>query len=111
MHLLYLLQGIPSVIVLDAKTGNFVTDNARTEVMQAGSSEASKKALVQTWVSKEAVPVENAVFGGGGSDNVLVKIFMYIIKRPTFIFGLLYFIKRFLLYLERLGNDNDQKEL
>ena len=99
------------MIVLDAKTGNFVTDNARTEVMQAGSSAASKKALVQTWISKEAVPVENAVFGGGGSDNVLVKIFMYIIKRPTFIFGLLYFIKRFLLYLERLGNDNDQKEL
>ena len=50
--------------------------------MQATNDE-SKKALVQSWLSKEAVPIEQAVLGqGGGADNLLVKVLKYIIQRP-----------------------------
>mmetsp|Transcript_28840 Transcript_28840/g.47248 ORF Transcript_28840/g.47248 Transcript_28840/m.47248 type:complete len:208 (-) Transcript_28840:71-694(-) len=112
---MFKIQGIPSVIVLDAKTGHFITDNAREEVMKA-SSEESKKALIASWLSKEAVPIDQAVLGGGGgggSDNLLVKIFKYFLTRPTHIFGLIYFIKQLLRYLEEQGKDGieDQNEL
>ena len=100
-----MMQGIPTAIVLDAK-GNFVTDNARAEIMGASSDE-SKKALVQSWMAKEAVPLDQAVFGSGGdgSDSLIVKAFKHILTRPAYIFGLLYFAKQLLLYLERLGKD------
>ena len=83
------------------------------DVMQA-TTEESKKALIQTWLSKDAVPVEEAVFSsGGGSRNIFVKIFMMFARNPAYIFGTIYFIKQFLRYLERLGKDEieDQKEL
>lgn len=110
---MFKIQGIPSVIVLDAKTGNFVTDNARNEVMEA-SSDASKRKLLQMWLSKEAVPVEQALLSSGGSEgNLLWKVFMFFAKRPTYMFGVLYFGKQLLQYLSDLGKDGneDHKEL
>ncbi|KAL7543317.1 hypothetical protein ACHAXR_012644 [Thalassiosira sp. AJA248-18] len=111
---MFKIQGIPTLIVLDAKTGNFITDNARMEVMET-TSDASKKALIQSWLSKEAVPIDEAVLGsgGGGSDNLLVKIVKYFASNPMYIFGLLYFAKQFLRYLEELGKDEieGKKEL
>ncbi len=100
-------QGIPSVIVLDAKTGKYITDNARTEVMQSSNSDETKKALVQTWLSKEAVPVEQAVFSSGSSDNLLVKIVSFIAKRPAYIFAFIYFFKQLMRWLEEMGKDGD----
>jgi len=96
---------------LDAKTGKFISDNGRTEIMQATNDE-SKKALVQSWLSKEAVPVEQAVLGqGGGADNLLVKVLKYIIQRPAYMVACFYFIKRFLKILEEIGMDEENKEL
>ena len=45
-----MLQGIPSLVVLDAKTGYVVTANGRDAVMQASSDE-SRKALLQSWLT------------------------------------------------------------
>mmetsp|Transcript_33194 Transcript_33194/g.69854 ORF Transcript_33194/g.69854 Transcript_33194/m.69854 type:complete len:221 (+) Transcript_33194:113-775(+) len=110
---MFKIQGLPSVIVLDAKTGHFIADNARTEVMEA-SSDASKKALIQSWLSKEAVPIDQAILSSGGSDsNLIMKIFMFFAKRPTYLFGVLYFVKQLMRYLEEVGKGEnaDQKEL
>lgn len=110
---MFKIQGIPTVIVLDAKTGNFVTDDARNSVAQA-DTEASKKALVQSWLAKEAVPVDQAVFSTAETnDNLLVKVIKFFATRPIYIVGCWYLLKKFLKYLEELGKDEieDGKEL
>lgn len=82
--------------------------------MRATNDESKKKALIETWKSKEAVPINQAVFGTGrSSDSLLLKAFKYIASNPMYIFGILYFVKKFLRYLEELGRDEieGQKEL
>ena len=101
-------QGIPSLIILDAKTGNFITDNGRTQVMQTSSDE-SRKALVETWKSSEAVPIDQAVFSSG-SNSWLSSLLMFVAKNPVYLFGLLYFVKQFFRYLESLGDDEEAKK-
>jgi len=114
---MFKIQGIPSVVVLDAKTGNFVTDNARTEVMSAGSDVSLQKELVQSWLSKESVPIDQASFGsgsGGGSDNLIVRAIKYILTKPTYMLGIYVIVKKLLKYLEEMGGDGgieDGKEL
>eukprot|EP00585_Thalassiosira_rotula_P001815 CAMPEP_0196137574 /NCGR_PEP_ID=MMETSP0910-20130528/5512_1 /TAXON_ID=49265 /ORGANISM="Thalassiosira rotula, Strain GSO102" /LENGTH=224 /DNA_ID=CAMNT_0041398053 /DNA_START=195 /DNA_END=869 /DNA_ORIENTATION=- len=113
---IFKIQGIPSVIVLDAKTGHFITDNARTEVMSAGSDASAQKELVQSWLSKEAVPIHQASFGsgGGGSDNLIVRAIKYILTKPTYMLGIYVIVKKILRYLEEMGEDGgieDGKEL
>eukprot|EP00970_Alexandrium_tamarense_P019907 scaffold14603_cov214-Alexandrium_tamarense.AAC.1 len=72
---MFQIQGIPSLIILDAKTGNFITDNARITVMQA-SNPTSKKELLQTWLTTEAVPIDDAVMGASnGGGGVGIKVF------------------------------------
>ena len=85
------------------------------EVMQARTDE-SQKALLESWLSKEAVPVEQAVLGagGGGPGGWLGAILTFFARRPMYLFGLLYFAKRLLRYLEQQGRDDDvdrRKEL
>ena len=102
---MFQIQGIPSVIVLDGKTGNFITDTARTEVMKADTEE-SKKALIQSWLSKEAVPIEEAVFGtAGGDDSLLMWAFKKIATNPVYLIGMWYLLKKLLKHLEELGKD------
>jgi len=112
---MFKIQGIPSVVVLDAKTGNFITDNARAEVMQAGSDASLQKELVQSWLSKEAVPIDQAPFGSdGGSDNLIVRAIKYILTKPTYMLGIYVIVKKILRYLEEKGEDGgieDGKEL
>lgn len=83
---------------------NHSTDNARMEVMKA-TSEDAKKALIKSWLEKEAVPIDQAEFGAGSSQNPLMKVFMFFASRPMYIFGLYYIIKQAFKYLEELGKD------
>mmetsp|Transcript_11838 Transcript_11838/g.26034 ORF Transcript_11838/g.26034 Transcript_11838/m.26034 type:complete len:229 (+) Transcript_11838:137-823(+) len=107
---MFQIQGIPSLIILDAKTGNFITDNARITVMQA-SNPTSKKELLQTWLTTEAVPIDDAVMGasngGGGVGSWIGSILMFFARKPMYLFGLLYFAKQGLRYLERLGQEEE----
>ena len=105
---MFKIQGIPSLIILDAKTGNFITDNGRTQVMQTSSDE-SRKALVETWKSSEAVSIDQAVFSSG-SNSWLGSLLMFVAKNPVYLFGLLYFVKQFFRYLESLGDDEEGKK-
>ena len=79
--------------------------------MQASSSDETKKSLVQTWLSKEAVPIDQAVLGAtaGESQNVLVRIFLFFARKPVYMFAALYVLKRFLLYLEKLGKEGENE--
>jgi hypothetical protein len=107
-----MLQGIPALVVLDAKTGYVVTANGRDAVMQAISDD-SRKALFQSWLTKKAVPIDQAVFVGEATGGSLAKAFFYLAKRPQYIIAIVYLVKRFLHYLETLGKEEilDQQEL
>ncbi len=107
-----MLQGIPTLVVLDAKTGHFVTANGRDAVMQASSDEL-RKALFQSWLTKEAVPIDQAVLVDGATGGLLAKAFFYIAKRPQYIIAIFYLVKRFLHHLEALGKEEtlDHQEL
>mmetsp|Transcript_26268 Transcript_26268/g.55869 ORF Transcript_26268/g.55869 Transcript_26268/m.55869 type:complete len:205 (+) Transcript_26268:390-1004(+) len=105
---MFKIQGIPAVVVLDAKTGHFITDKARAEVMEADGSYRSKKALVQSWISKEALPVDQAVLSTD-ADNILVKLVKHILTRPAYIFGIIFLVKRFLQFLEEMGKEGSEE--
>lgn len=74
------------------------------EVMKA-TSEESKKALIKSWLDKEAVPYGQAKFGTGSSQSPLMKVVMFFVQRPVYIFGLYYIIKTAWKYLDELGKD------
>lgn len=75
--------------------------------MQATSKE-SKKAVLESWKSSDAVPVEQAVFSSG-SNSWLGSLLMFVAKNPVYLFGMLYFAKKLFRYLEKLGEDEDGK--
>lgn len=86
------IAGIPTLVVLDAKTGQFITGLAREEVTAVGGNKIEGKELVDKWNQKERVALAEANLGGGGQGGVM-GILMYFAKNPMYIFGLLYIIK------------------
>lgn len=69
---MFKISGIPSLIVLDAKTGKFVTDLARNEVSSISGADLEKgKELIGKWKEVEAVPIEEAQLSGSGPPGLL----------------------------------------
>jgi nucleoredoxin len=66
------ISGIPALVVLDAKTGHFISDNARFDVSNAHGNEVKCEALIDTWKKTEAVPIEEAQLSGSGSDGFVL---------------------------------------
>jgi thiol-disulfide isomerase/thioredoxin len=54
----YKVQGIPCLVVVDAKTGNVITKDGRSDVGAAGDGkdEAKAKLVVTNWKSAESKP-------------------------------------------------------
>lgn len=107
------IQGIPSVVVLDADTGHFVTDGARDDIMGAAGEEA-RRALVQSWLAREAVPLDRAAFGGDVAPAT--RAFRYVLSRPMLLFGVMYGVNQGLRYLAGLvmgkgAIEEEQQEL
>ncbi|KAG7372456.1 thioredoxin-like protein [Nitzschia inconspicua] len=88
------IQGIPTLVVLDAKTGEFITGDARGHVEDAGGDAAKAKAAIDMWKAMDRKPLSEATKhmpGMGG--NPLMKIVMFFAKNPVYIFALMYFYK------------------
>ncbi len=66
------ISGIPTLVVLDAKNGFYISDNARFDVAGACGNEEKSKALIESWKSTEAVPIEQATLSGSGPDSIFV---------------------------------------
>lgn len=93
------IRGIPTMIVLEVKTGNFVTVTGREDVTQAGSDTTKGDEVIQAWKTMDAVPLEEADMGGGASGPTgIMAVIFYILKNPIYIFGLLYFYKQAVKY-------------
>jgi nucleoredoxin len=89
------IQGIPTLIVLDAKTGEFISATAREEVTRVsggGSSAQAVTELITQWKAAPRLPLSeaSAVVGGGGGGNIILAIIQWFMKHPASIFALLY---------------------
>ncbi len=68
------IAGIPSLIVLDAKTSHLVSYDARSEVMSAMDAKDGGKSceeLIQKWKDAETVPIEEADISSPGQGGIL----------------------------------------
>lgn len=88
------IQGIPTLVVLDAKTGEFITAEARGHVEDAGGDAAKAKATIEMWKAMDRKPLSEAsklMPGMGG--NPIMKVIMFFAKNPVYVFALMYFYK------------------
>lgn len=103
------IQSIPVLIVLDPKTGNYITDQARTDVAEAGSDVEKQKEIVAKWKSIEPVPLEEAELTGGGGPMTLSGFFYTLLKNPMFVFGIFYGIKKLIrMYQAKQALENGE---
>lgn len=105
------IQGIPSLVVLDAKTGLFVTDGAREEVTRVADDAAAAAKVLASWREKEAVPLDQAVSTSGGQQNPIMALIFMILKNPIYIFGLLYMYKYAMKRLAEFSKDGDDSPM
>ncbi len=91
------IQGIPTLVVLDANTGEFISSTGREEVTRVGSDKAASKDLIAMWKGMERRPFSEAaqLVGGGATRNPLMMIAMFFAKNPMAVFALMYAWKYF----------------
>lgn len=88
------IQGLPTLVVLDAKTGEFITADARGHVEDAGGDADKAKLAIDMWKAMPRNPLSDAsklmpAMGG----NPIMKIIMFFAKNPVYVFGLMYLYK------------------
>lgn len=94
------IQGIPTLIVLDAKTGEFISSSGREEVTRVGGDKAAALELIALWKTMERRALAEAATLVGGSQNPFMAVVMFFSKNPMAVFALLYAYK----YLMRKWN-------
>lgn len=90
------IQGIPSTILLDVKTGNYIGDNGREKISEVGKTKEACMNLITEWGAMESVPLDQAAAkrkADAPKQNIFVQMIMHILKNPMYIFGMLYFYK------------------
>ena len=90
---------IPVLVVMDVKTGKFVSDSARTDVATAGTDKEKQAQVVAGWREIQPVPLEEANLTGGVGPMTIGSFFYTLLKNPVFIFALMYGIKKLLKIL------------
>lgn len=90
------IKSIPILVVLDAKTGKYVTDMGRVNVADAGSDKEKQTQVVADWKAIEPVSFEDAVITGGMGPMTFGSIVYNILKNPVAIFALMYGFKKLL---------------
>jgi hypothetical protein len=93
------IESIPVLVVLDVKTGHFVTDMARTEVATAGKDEEKQKEVIAKWKATPPVPFEEAAITGGMGPFTFGSIIYTLLKNPVAIFAIMYGLKKLLRFL------------
>jgi nucleoredoxin len=90
------VQGIPTLIVLDVKTGLFISADARSQVQTAAGNTAKSQQVIAAWKATIPVAIEEglaAAGGGSGLTAILKQIVMAVLKNPMYIFGTIYLVK------------------
>lgn len=83
------ISGIPSMVVLDVKTGKFISNNGREQVSSAGVEKG--KELIDQWKATEPVTFVEGVGAAGGFS--IGSFITAILSNPAYIFAIMYFAK------------------
>ena len=75
---------LPALVVLDVKTGHFVTDNGRNDIMETGGDVAKGKELISSWKSREAVPIGKASLSASSIESVM-SFLTFLRKNPAYV--------------------------
>mmetsp|Transcript_7844 Transcript_7844/g.17039 ORF Transcript_7844/g.17039 Transcript_7844/m.17039 type:complete len:215 (-) Transcript_7844:407-1051(-) len=91
------LKGIPTLVILDQKTGKFVNKTGRDDVLNCRTGvgkmdPAAVKSVIEKWKATEAVSLEEANLAEA-KEGILKQILFFFANRPLILFALLYFIK------------------
>lgn len=97
------IQGIPTLVVLDAATGQFVSNDARAEVQRAAGSAAKAKEVIATWKATPPVPFEEGLQQPNDPVSLLKRFVTMLLRNPLYMFALLYFGKKALRALGYIG--------
>ena len=88
------IQGIPTVVVLDAKTGEFITAEARNQIEDAGEDPTKAGLAINKWKNMDRKPLSEAALSMPGMDqNPIMKIIMFFARNPIYVFALMYLYK------------------
>ena len=101
------VNGIPHLVVLDVSKGEplFVSDSAKNEIFEIAGSRVKGDALIAEWKRTPSVPIDQATFSNDRS--ILSKVVWHFLKNPVYMIGAYYFIRKFLEYLQNLGEADD----
>lgn len=86
------VQGIPHLVVLDAKTAHFVTYDAKTAVELVGDNVTKGNDLIASWKAMKAVPIEQAKLSE--KRSIFRSIVSYFLRYPMFVVALVFFVKK-----------------
>lgn len=102
------ITGIPSLVVVDAKTGDFVTSKARDQVTQAGGDAVKGKEIIEQWKALERKPLSEAKneLGGAVTGGPIMQVIMFFARKPMYVFGLLYIYKWLTKKMNAMTSDN-----
>lgn len=99
------IMGIPTLVVVDAKTGEFVTNGAREDVSKTNGNAAQAKEVVNNWKTAERKPLSEA---GGGGGNPIMKLISFLARKPMYLIGIFYFYKLLMKKVKSISADNEE---
>jgi len=103
------VQGIPHLVVLDAKSGYFVTSNAKAEVESVGSDVSKGNALIDSWKAIDAIPIENAIISE--KKTLVGSMVAFILRNPMNVVALVFFFKSAVKKFKEMYNTTENEEL
>ena len=90
---LFEITGIPTSIVLQVPSGQFVTDGVRDPVVRAADNKEQALKLVDSWKSMPSVPLEDAAQGGYAKAESIGDIVLLYFQEPCVYFRLAVFFQ------------------
>jgi len=108
-----MVSGIPHLVVLDAKTGQFIAENAKSDVSDVGNDVKKGKALITSWKEKERFNLEDAPLAAK-NVGMIRKTLSLIFRNPMYLLASVYIFKKLMRKLGligQIGSDEQEEEL
>lgn len=96
----FLITGLPSLIILDGKNLNYITNDAKNAIMKIAykNDESEAKKLLEEWTHTRSVPhheVKNDMANAAMAENGFFAMFKTLLKNPMVLIGIWFYAKKF----------------